>query len=321
MRIKYVGVLGGSGFVGTVLVNQLNDAGYKVKVFTRRREGAKHLILLPYVEVIECDVLDDVQLAVAVSGCDAIINLIGILHEGRHGSFDKLHAELPQRLAAICRNEGVRRLLHMSALKVSADAPSAYLRSKAAGEAAVLSETSAPERADALQVTVFRPSVIFGRSDRFLNMFARLAKLLPVIMLARPQAKFQPIWVDDVARAFVRSLENSDTYGQRYDLCGPRIYTLRELNQYVLDTLGLQRPIVGLNDGFSYWLARVMELLPGKLITRDNLLSMQLDNVCEKGFPSVFRFQPATLESVVPDYLSNYKFRNIYNRYRSHSGR
>lgn len=321
MRIKYVGVLGGSGFVGTVLVNQLNDAGYKVKVFTRRREGAKHLILLPYVEVIECDVLDDVQLAVAVSGCDAIINLIGILHEGRHGSFDKLHAELPQRLAAICRNEGVRRLLHMSALQASTDAPSAYLRSKAAGEAAVLSETSAPERADALQVTVFRPSVIFGRSDRFLNMFARLAKLLPVIMLARPQAKFQPIWVDDVARAFVRSLENSDTYGQRYDLCGPRIYTLRELNQYVLDTLGLQRPIVGLNDGFSYWLARVMELLPGKLITRDNLLSMQLDNVCEKGFPSVFRFQPATLESVVPDYLSNYKFRNIYNRYRSHSGR
>lgn len=321
MRIKYVGVLGGSGFVGTVLVNQLNDAGYKVKVFTRRREGAKHLILLPYVEVIECDVLDDVQLAVAVSGCDAIINLIGILHEGRHGSFDKLHAELPQRLAAICRNEGVRRLLHMSALQASTDAPSAYLRSKAAGEAAVLSETSAPERADALQVTVFRPSVIFGRSDRFLNMFARLAKLLPVIMLARPQAKFQPIWVDDVARAFVRSLENSDTYGQRYVLCGPRIYTLRELNQYVLDTLGLQRPIVGLNDGFSYWLARVMELLPGKLITRDNLLSMQLDNVCEKGFPSVFRFQPATLESVVPDYLSNYKFRNIYNRYRSHSGR
>ena len=321
MSIKYVGVLGGSGFVGTVLVNQLNDAGYKVKVFTRRREGAKHLILLPYVEVIECDVLDDVQLAVAVSGCDAMINLIGVLHEDRHGSFNTMHAELPQRLATICRNEGVRRLLHMSALQASADAPSAYLQSKAAGEAVVLAETSAPERADALQVTVFRPSVIFGRGDRFLNMFARLAKLLPVIMLARPQAKFQPIWVDDVARAFLRSLENSDTYGQSYDLCGPRIYTLRELNQYVLDTLGLQRPILGLNDDFSYWLARVMELLPGKLITRDNLLSMELDNVCDKGFPSVFRFQTATLESVVPDYLSNYKFRNIYNRYRSHSGR
>lgn len=321
MRIKFVGVFGGSGFVGTTLVNQLNDAGYRVKVFTRRREGSKHLILLPYVEVIECDVLDDVQLAVAISGCDAVINLIGILHESGRASFDTLHAEFPRRIAQICRNEGVRRLLHMSALQASADAPSRYLRSKAAGEKYMLAETAVPEYADALQVTVFRPSVIFGRGDSFLNMFARLAKLMPFIMLARPQAKFQPIWVDDVARAFVRSLENPDTYGQSYDLCGPRIYTLRELVQYVQDVLGLSRPIIGLNDDFSRWLATILEHLPGKLITRDNLLSMQLDNVCEKGFPSVFRFQPVTMESVVPDYLSNYRFRNVYNRYRSHSGR
>jgi NADH dehydrogenase len=321
MRIKYVGVLGGSGFVGTVLVSQLNDAGYRVKVFTRRRESAKHLILLPYVEVIECNVLDDVQLAVAISGCDAIINLVGVLHETRSASFDMLHAELPKRIAEICRNEGVRRLLHMSALQASPGAPSAYLRSKAAGEANVLAETAVPEYAAELQVTVFRPSVIFGRGDNFLNMFARLARLMPVVMLARPRAKFQPIWVDDVARAFLRSLENPDAYGQRYDLCGPRIYTLHELVQYVVDILGLKRPIIGLNNDFSWWLAAVMEYLPGKLITRDNLLSMQTDNVCDKGFPSLFRFQPATLESVVPDYLSNYKFRNIYNRYRSHSGR
>lgn len=321
MRIKNVGVLGGSGFVGTVLVNQLNDAGYKVRVLTRRREASKHLILLPNVEVIECNVLDDVQLAVALSGCDAVINLIGILHEGRHAGFDTLHAELPRRVANICRNQGVRRLLHMSALQASAAAPSAYLRSKAAGEANVLSETAVPEHADELQVTVFRPSVIFGRGDSFLNMFARLVKLMPVILLAKPQAKFQPIWVDDVARAFARTLENPDTYGQRYDLCGPRIYTLHELVQYVQDILGLKRPIIGLSDDLSYWFATVMEHLPGKLITRDNLLSMLVDNVCEKGFPSAFRFQPATLESVVPDYLNNYKFRNIYNRYRSHSGR
>lgn len=321
MRIKYVGVFGGSGFVGTALVNKLNDADYRVKVFTRRREQAKHLILLPYVEVIECDVLDDVQLGVAISGCDAVINLIGILHEGTRASFDTLHAELPRRIAQICRNEGVRRLLHMSALQASPDAPSRYLRSKAEGERHVLAQTAEPELADALQVTVFRPSVIFGRGDSFLNMFARLAKFMPVIMLARPQAKFQPIWVDDVAKAFLRSLENPDAYGQSYELCGPRIYTLRELVQYVQDILGVKRPIIGLNDDFSRWLAAVMEHLPGKLITRDNLLSMQVDNVCDKGFPSVFRFQPAPMESVVPDYLSNYRFRNIYNRYRSHSGR
>jgi uncharacterized protein YbjT (DUF2867 family) len=321
MRINYVGVFGGSGFVGSAIVNQLNDAGYRVKVFTRRREGAKHLILLPYVEVIECDVLDDVQLGIAISGCDAVINLVGVLHESRGAGFDILHAELPRRIAQICRNEGVRRLLHMSALQAAPDAPSRYLKSKAAGEAHVLSQSGAPLRADELQVTVFRPSVIFGRGDHFLNMFARLNRLMPVIMLARPQAKFQPIWVDDVAKAFVRSLENPDTYGQRYELCGPRIYTLRELVQYVQDILGLKRPIIGLNDDFSRVLAAIMERLPGKLITRDNLLSMQVDNVCEKGFPSVFRFQPAPMETVVPDYLSDYRFRNIYNRYRSRSGR
>jgi uncharacterized protein YbjT (DUF2867 family) len=321
MLIRTVGVFGGSGFVGTTLVNQLNDAGYKVRVFTRRRETAKHLILLPNVEVIECDILDDVQLGVAISGCDAVINLVGILHEGNRASFDALHAELPRRIAHICRNEGVRRLLHMSALQASPDAPSRYLRSKAEGEKHVLAETGEPERADALQVTVFRPSVIFGRNDRFLNMFARLAKLMPVILLAHPQAKFQPIWVDDVARAFVRSLNNPDTYGQVYELCGPRIYTLRELVQYVQDLLGLRRSIISLNDDFSRWFAAVIEHLPGKLITRDNLRSMQVDNVCDRGFPSVFRFQPAPLESVVPDYISNYRFRDIYNRYRSHSGR
>ncbi|HZV61978.1 MAG TPA: complex I NDUFA9 subunit family protein [Methylophilaceae bacterium] len=321
MRIKYVGVFGGSGFVGTAIVNQLNDAGYRVKVFTRRREASKHLILLPYVEVIECDVLDDVQLGIAISGCDAVVNLVGVLHESGHGSFDTLHAELPRRIALICRNEGVRRLLHMSALQAKPDAPSHYLRSKSAGEAHVLAQTAPPERADEMQVTVFRPSLIFGRGDRFLNMFAKLAKRMPFMMLARPQAKFQPIWVDDVAKAFLRSLENPDTYGQTYELCGPRIYTLRELVQFVQDILGLKRPVIGLNDDFSYWLATVMEHLPGKLITRDNLLSMKLDNVCDKGFPSVFRFQPAAMETVVPDYLSDYRFRNIYNRYRSHSGR
>lgn len=321
MRIKYVAVFGGSGFVGTAIVNQLNDAGYRVKVFTRRQEGAKHLILLPYVEVVECDVLNDVQLGIAISGCDAVINLVGILHDSSRANFDTLHAELPRRIAQICRNEGVRRLLHMSALQASSEAPSRYLRSKAAGEAHVLAQTAAPEHADQLQVTVFRPSVIFGRGDNFLNMFAKLTKLMPVMMLARPQAKFQPIWVDDVAKAFLRSLENPDTYGQSYELCGPRIYTLRELVQFVQDILGRKRPIIGLNDDFSYWMAAIMEHLPGKLITRDNLLSMKVDNVCEKGFPSVFRFQPAAMETVVPDYLSDYHFRNIYNRYRSHSGR
>lgn len=321
MRIKQVCVLGGSGFVGSAMVAQLDAANYQVKVLTRRREASKHLILLPNVDVVECNVMDDAALAAEVRGCDAVINLIGILHESGKATFEAVHAELPRRLAQICREQGVRRLLHMSALHASRDAPSAYLRSKAAGEANAIVLTSPDVHADELQVTVFRPSVIFGRGDRFLNMFAKLVKLLPVILLAKPDAKFQPIYVEDVAQVFVKSLENIDTVGERYDLCGPKVYTLRELVQMVADMLGVKRCIIGLNDQLSYWQAYAMELLPVKLMTRDNLYSMQVDSVCECGFPAIFGIEPTAIEAVVPDYLAGRAPRDSYDRYRGHAGR
>ena len=315
MRIKQVCVLGGSGFVGSALVARLDAAGYQVKVLTRRREANRHLILLPNVEVVECNVMDDAALAAEVHGYDAVINLIGILQQNRKATFDAIHRELPSRLVQICRNQGVRRLLHMSALNASEDAPSAYLRSKGAGEAAVMAHS------DHLLVTVFRPSVIFGRNDRFLNLFASLVKLLPVVLLAKPEAKFQPIWVEDVAQAFVSSLENIDTFGQRYDLGGPEVYTLRELVQMVADMLGVKRRIIGLNDQLSYWQAYVMEWLPVKLMTRDNLYSMQIDSVCAGDFPAVFGIQPTALAAVVPDYLAGATPRNAYRRFRGRAGR
>ena len=320
MRIKQVCVLGGSGFVGSAIVAELDAANYQVKVLTRRREANKHLILLPNVDVVECDVMDDEALAAEVRGCDAVINLIGILHESGKATFEAIHAELPRRLAQICRDLGVRRVLHMSALHASSDAPSAYLRSKAAGEANVMVLTS-PAAHDELQVTVFRPSVIFGRGDKFLNMFAKLVKLLPVILLAKPDAKFQPIYVEDVAQVFVKSLENIDTTGVRYDLCGPKVYTLRELVQMVADMLGVKRCIIGLNDQLSYLQAYAMELLPIKLMTRDNLYSMQIDSVCKSDFPAIFGIEPTAIEAVVPDYLAGRTPRNSYNRYRGHAGR
>lgn len=326
MRIEKVCVLGGSGFVGSALVYRLDAAGYEVKVLTRRREASKHLILLPHVDVVECDIMDDVALAQEIAGCDAVINLVGILHESRNATFDAVHVQLPRRLVQICRNNGVRRLLHMSALHANGDAPSAYLRSKGAGEAEVMKEALLAEpvllrHGYQLQVTVFRPSVIFGRGDSFLNLFAKLVRFLPIVLLAKPDARFQPIWVEDVARAFVASLEQVDTFGKGYDLCGPRVYTLRELVQLVADTLGIQRRIVGLDDRWSRWQARVLEKLPGKLLTRDNLASMQVDNVCNASFPRVFDIQPSTLESVLPDYLANRNVRNTYNRYRGRAGR
>ena len=313
--MKQVCVLGGSGFVGSAIVRQLSLAGYGVKVPTRRREASKHLILLSNVEVIECDIMDDAALAKALKGVDAVINLIGILHNSKKASFKAMHAELPVRLAKICVKFGIKRLLHMSALQASQQAPSAYLKSKADGESAVLRANKN------LDVTVFRPSIIFGRGDGFINLFATLVKLLPVILLAKPNAKFQPIYVEDVAQAFVASLDNIDTYGKAYDLGGPKVYTLRQLVAYVADTLGKKRPIIGLNDMLSYLQAFAMELLPVKLMTRDNVRSMEVDSVCVTSFPAFLDFQPLALETIVPDYLSEDNPRNAYNRFRAGAGR
>lgn len=316
LKIKRVCVLGGSGFVGCHIVHRLSAAGYQVKVLTRRRERAKHLILLPNVQVEECDIFFDAALQRAVADCDAVINLVGVLHEARGRSFDKVHADLPRRVAAACQMAGVHRLLQMSALQASEGAPSKYLRSRARGEAAVMQAAH-----ESLKVTIFRPSVIFGRGDSFLNLFAAIARVMPVIALARPQARFQPVFVEDVARAFVSSLENPATFGEIYPLCGPRVYTLRELVQYAVDTLKLKRTIIGLNDRLSYLQAWAMELLPIKLMTRDNYYSMKVDSVCDCPFPEIFDLQPTSLEAVVPEYLADDTPRNAYLRFRSLAGR
>jgi uncharacterized protein YbjT (DUF2867 family) len=316
MKIKKVCVLGGSGFVGSHIVQRLSAAGYEVKVLTRRRERAKHLILLPNVQVEECDVFFDAALQRALTGCDAVINLIGILHESHGRSFDKIHADLPRRIATACQTAGIPRLLQMSALQASEGAPSKYLRSRARGEAAVMQAAH-----ESLKVTIFRPSVIFGRGDSFLNLFAQISRLMPVIVLARPAARFQPVFVEDVAQAFVASVENPDTFGEIYNLCGPRVYTLRELVRYVVDTLKLRRCIVGLNDRLSYLQAWAMELLPVKLMTRDNYYSMKVDSVCDCPFPEIFHLQPTALEAVVPEYLADDTPRNAYLKFRTQAGR
>lgn len=313
--MKQVCVLGGSGFVGSAIVRQLSLAGYGVKVLTRRREASKHLILLANVVVLECDVMNDVALAEALKGTDAVINLIGILHNSKKTSFKAMHAELPARLVKLCAKLNIPRLLHMSALQASQQAPSAYLQSKAEGESAVLRTNKN------LDATVFRPSVIFGRGDGFINLFAALVKLLPVILLAKPSAKFQPIYVEDVARAFVASIDNVATFGKAYDLGGPKVYSLRQLVEYVACILGKKRTIIGLNNTLSYLQAFAMELLPVKLMTRDNVRSMEVDSVCVTNFPAFLGFEPVALESIAPDYLTDDNPRNAYNRFRARAGR
>jgi uncharacterized protein YbjT (DUF2867 family) len=306
-------VLGGSGFVGRYVVAELAAAGHFVVVLTRHRTRARHLLPLPTVHVIEGDPYDGALLARCARGMTAALNLVGVLHERGRDSFARAHVELPRALAAACRNAGIARLLHMSALGSRTDAPSRYLRSKAEGEAAVASAGLAP--------TIFRPSVIFGREDSFLNLFARLANWFPVIPLACANARFQPVYVKDVATCFVRALDDNETIGESYELCGPRVYTLAQLVRYVAQTSGHPRPVWALGPGSSALQARVMEWLPGSLLTRDNLASMQVDSVCDAPFPARFGVAPASLEAVAPEYLAPAALQTRFDLFRAHGGR
>jgi len=299
-------VVGGSGFVGRHLVGALAARGARVTVPTRRRERAKHLLLLPTVDVVEADVRDSRVLAGLAAGRDAVVNLVGVLHSRRARAseegpnhygpqFAQAHVELAQAVVTACRESGVKRLLHMSALGAGAKAPSEYLRSKGIGEELVLA-------ADDLAATVFRPSVIFGPEDRFLNLFAQLVALFPVLPLGSPGARFQPVYVGDVVRAFLAALDSREAAGRRYDLCGPREYTLRELLELVCRITGRRRLIVGLPDSLSYLQAWMMEFLPVSLLTRDNYDSMQVPSVCDCPLP--FGIQPVALETAAPAWLA-----------------
>jgi NADH dehydrogenase len=316
MRIGQVTLIGGSGFVGRHIAEVLCARGIRVIVPTRNRERAKRgLIVLPTADVVRADVHSDADLDRVIEGSEAVINLTGILHESRRNRFTRVHAELPEKIAQSCRRAGVRRLLHMSALGADANAPSAYLRSKADGEARV-----AQAAGDAVALTVFRPSVIFGAGDSFLSLFARMQRYLPLVMLGSPQAKFQPVWVEDVARAFATALAEPRSFGEQYELCGPKIYTLRELVAIAGRMSGHPRPVVGLGKTMSYLQALALEFSPVKLITRDNLRSMSVDNVCGCAWPGVFGFQPASLEAIAPSYLSPRVARRL-DGFRARAGR
>lgn len=312
MEINRICIIGGSGFIGSHMVRLLSAQRYMVRVPTRQRERARQLILLPTVDVVEADVHDEATLANLLSGMDAVINLAGVLHDanGTRG-FAQTHVELTAKLIAACRGAGVRRYLHMSALGADSGGPSTYLRTKGDAEALV--------RAADLDWTLFRPSVVFGRGDRFLNMFANLLRVLPVMFLACPNARFQPVFVEDLAYGFVRALTDRGTYRRSYDLCGPGVYTLRQLVKLVGNITGHRRLIVGLNDTLSWLQAFMLELLPVKLMTRDNYYSMKVDSVSDQPFP--FGIQPAAIEAVVPAYLGSDTPRARYRTYRDHAGR
>lgn len=305
MPTSLITVIGGSGFVGRHVCAALAKRGLRVRVPTRDRERAKHLLMLPTAEVFAADVHDPATLKALVQGSDAVINLAGVLHNGRGKTgFAQAHVNLTGKVVAACRESGVQRLLHMSALHAGAERPSEYLRSKGEAEAIV--------RNSGLDVTVFRPSVIFGREDSFLNLFARLAKALPFLIVPGGHARFAPVYVGDVANAFDMALQRRDSIGAAYDLCGPKEYTLRDLAAFVVHTMGLKRAIFGADTRLTYLMAFMAECLPGKLMSVDNVRSMQIDSVCARGCEFPFGIVPQSLEAVAPAWLAQRTPRGRY---------
>ncbi|NMG75304.1 NAD-dependent epimerase/dehydratase family protein [Aromatoleum diolicum] len=317
MKMERVVLIGGSGFVGRVIANRLSLSGISVLVPTRRRSRAGALLPIPTVDVEEADIHDPATLTRLLAGADAVVNLVGILHS-RSGSpygadFARAHVELPRKIVAACRAASVPRLIHISALGASANAPSEYLRSKAAGEDAVRAAGDDPAW------TILRPSVMFGREDNFLNLFARLAGLFPVLPLAGAHARFQPVCVEDVAEVVWRCLLDATSIGQTWELAGPTVYTLRQLVEYVSELSGHPRPIIALPQGLAMLQARLMELAPQPMMSRDNVRSMRVDNVAS-GAPLPFGMIPAALEVVAPTYIGDSFPRARYYAMRSRSG-
>jgi NADH dehydrogenase len=315
--MKNVMLVGGTGFVGAHVCEKLVRQGWRVTVPTRRRSNARHLQHLSLVTLLEMDVHDEAALAKAMQGHDGVVNLVAVLH-GTQAVFERVHVTLPQKLARACRAAGVKQLVHVSALGANAQqpqsAPSMYLRSKGESEA-VLMRAAGSADGTAFDLTILRPSVIFGAEDKFLNVFAKLQKVLPVMPLAGAETRFQPVWVEDVANAVVRCLARVRTAPAVnaplvLELCGPDVFTLRELVQLSAQLSGISggrgRPVLALPQWLGRIQARLMELAPGEpLMSRDNLDSMQIDNVASGDLPglSYLGIAPAALVPIASAYL------------------
>jgi NADH dehydrogenase len=315
--MKRILVLGGTGYVGRAVCEKLTErrSSGRITVPTRRQPHGNGVRSLPTVQVVQADVHDDTTLQRLVAGADAVINLVAILH-GSKAAFDHVHVALPRRLAVACKAAGVRRVVHVSALGVGPGAPSNYLRSKTEGEAVL--------QAAGLDLTIFRPSVIFGAQDRFLNLFAQLQGVAPVFPLAGSGARFQPVWVEDVAAGLVAALDQPASIGQVIECAGPQVYTLSELVHLAGRYAGHERMQIPLPGWLGRLQATAMEWLPGEpLMSRDNVDSMAVPNIASGQLPGLasLGITPAALEAVAPQYLGQDHMLARMNRWRRHSGR
>ncbi len=301
---KVATVFGGSGFLGRYVVKRLAAAGQIVRVAVRDPEAALFLkpmgavgqIVPLYTNLAHPDTVPR-----AVEEADIVINLVGILAEQRSGDFQRIHAAGAGAVAAASAAAGVAHLVHVSAIGADPASPSRYAASKAAGEEAVLGAFPT--------ATIFRPSFVFGPEDEFFNRFAALAQLLPFMPVISGASRMQPVYVGDVADAMIASLSHPEAAGRIYELGGPRIFTFREILQYVLKETGRHRPLIAIPPAIARLQATIAELLPGKPLTRDQLLMLARDNITAENAPGLTDLGviPTPVEMVVPQYIARFR--------------
>lgn len=316
MKALRLCVLGGTGFVGTHLVHRLASLGHSVTVLTRRPERHRQFRIGSAVRLLEANPYDTDALQTVFADMDCVINLAGILNEEGKSRFQNTHVELPRSIVKAMRESGASRLLHMSALNANVnESHSRYLKSKGEGEDLL-------HNAPGLEVTSFCPSVVFGPGDSFFNRFATLLQVSPLLFpLACANARFAPVYVGDVVEAFVKTLYDKATIGQRLELCGPKTYSLKQLVQFTAIQIGRKTIVTGMPDFAARLQGYVLGLAPGKPFTIDNYYSLQKDSVCSKSALTGMGITPRSIEAMVPAYLGDSRARAQYFRYRSQARR
>lgn len=311
-KFSKVVILGGTGFIGAQLATKLSPISEKIVIPTRNIESNSGLKMIPNLKIIRTDIKDERSINQLFKDADLIINTVGILNElDEDNSFDKIHYQITKKISHCIKKNNIKRYLHISSLNADPKSIGKYLKSKGQAEDFLISETSS-----FCKLTIFRPSIVFGESDSFFNKFATLLKFLPIFPLACPNAKFMPVYVEDLTDFMISTINNVDSYGKKIDVTGPNEYTFRELINQTLRALKIKRIIIPLNNFLSQVQARVFEKLPGKLFTMDNYQSLQIDSCSDKGFKG-----SSSLEDIVPQYLNIKYKQERFEKLRKKSGR
>jgi len=291
---KHICIIGGSGFVGRALTHAARNRGHFVTVACRHPERARDIIG-DGVRLSRVDITDSRGIEEAIAGSDCVINLVGLLFEKGRYTFEAAHVQGTEHVLKVCQNLGTRQYMHMSALGADPESDSAYARTKAAAEEQV--------RKSDLRWTIFRPSIIYGAGDAFFNRFKNMA-VFPIVPVISGATRLQPIWVNDVARAFVHCIANRHAYGKTFELAGPEVYCMRDLLALLLKTLDRNRTLVTLPDPIAALMSSMMQWLPNPPLTPDQLTLLKSDNVVDgRSFPKMFG-AAASLETILPTYIN-----------------